>query len=368
MKKSFVAVIIWVVFCSIYFLRINFMEGQPLFVSFPVKLIVLWVIALSILAVGQIAKYLFCALSGIGNGSICVFPIILPSVVHRKFGVIIHNEALYRYTISPQMALTLVEADQQKKVAALELFRKAVTAQFAAKEISILLVLALAIVRRDIFLCGLCVYSMYTIWVLSQAKGTTYVGELALRSEMKTIDSEFCNAFFLEQIALYFLEDNKYVEHFESRARAADVRSGYLANSLFYYYLTLNAQRKTSDESMDSFMKECIDAWMDGILPASPQWYCICMYILYCIEHDLEDPLRHITMKASKEIIRLTDDYPIEKIRNLQIDTIDRLRLVIREKRVPEKYKKGFWFKNYYCYISDNYKEVYRNFYVELMI
>ena len=79
----------------------------------------------------------------------------------------------------------------------MELFRKAVTAQFAAKEISILLVLALAIVRRDIFLCGLCVYSMYTIWVLSQAKGTTYVGELALRSEMKTIDIEFCNAFFL---------------------------------------------------------------------------------------------------------------------------------------------------------------------------
>ena len=72
-------------------------------------------------------------------------------------------------------------------------------------------------------------------------------------------------------------------------------------------------------------------------------------------------------MKASKEIIRLTDDYPIEEIRNLQIDTIDRLRLVIREKRVPEKYKKGFCFKNYYCYISDNYKEVYRNFYVELM-
>ena len=44
------------------------MEGQPLFVSFPVKLIVLCATALTTLAVGQIAKYLFCALSGIGNG------------------------------------------------------------------------------------------------------------------------------------------------------------------------------------------------------------------------------------------------------------------------------------------------------------
>lgn len=244
MKKSFVAVIIWVVFCSTYFLQLHFMEGQPLFVSFPVKLIVLCATALTTLAVGQIAKYLFCALSGIGNGSICVFPIVLPSVVHRKLGATIHNEALYRYTISPRMALTLVEADQQKKMVTLELFRKAVTTQFAAKEISILLVLALAIVRRDIFLCGLCVYSMYTIWVLSQAKGTTYVGELALRREMKTIDSEFCNAFFLEQIALYFLEDNEYVEYFENGVRAADVRSSYLANSLFYYYFAKNAQRK----------------------------------------------------------------------------------------------------------------------------
>ena len=362
MKKSFIAVIVWAVFCSAYFLQIHFMEGQPLFVSFPVKLIVLCAVALSILAVGQIAKYLFCALSGIGNGSICVFPIILPSVVHCKPGATIHNEALYRYTISPQMALALVGTDRQKKLAVLELFQKAVAAQFAAKEISILFVLAFTIVCGDMFLCCLCVYSMYTIFVLSQAKGSTYIGELALYNEMKTIDSDFCTAFFLEQIALYFLEDSKYVEYFENRARAADVRSSYLANSLFYYYLVLNAQGKTSDTSMDSFMRECIGTWMDGILPASPQWYCMCMYILYCIEHDLEDSLRYISAEASKEIARITEDYPIQIIRNLQMDTIDRLRVATSERKVPEKYEKGFYFKNYYCYISDDYKETYRNF------
>lgn len=359
MKKLFFTTILWVVFSTSYFLKIHFLENFPDFIVPLIEFVILSSIALATLAIGQIARYVFCTISGIGNGSICFFPLIFPSPVHRRLGFIIHNECLYRYTISQKVACSWMDHQNQEQAKVLELYRKSVGIQFLARFIPIIIIFVLSLVRGDFFLSFLCIYSLYVNVVLSQAKGKTYIGELVLYHEIKDMDSEFCNNFFMEQIALYFLTDSKYFTYFEKTIQASDMKTDYTANALFYYYFTLIYQKKMSSEEVEEYMQRCIYSWVEDILPATPQWYCICMYIVYCLEYNLEKEINRITALVEKEISRIIEVFPLQRIRNLQINTLKRLCSVLNEKKIPEQYKRGFYFRNYYCRISDDYKKAY---------
>lgn len=364
MKSSWFGTMAGVVVFSLILCRCEGLVSLGMFPFMIITVALYLLLLITVLNIGQIARYLFSFLCRIGNGPIYVFPFVISQ---PRNGCIRFFFSL-RVLIEPFSSYKVVEAylEENKNTKLLRRYVASIWVQLVAKLLVGTTIFCVGLCSGDFLIAALGAIFTILIFDLANVERDDFVGEVVLCRKLKNWDSEFSNYYYSMQLALYFLYDRKTYYYFVDQLWDKVKRSSHpkrLADLLYCVYISsISNPDICICEGFNKDVQDILVNWIKGIAPASQQWWFINVYIIWAhYENRLED-LQNLISELHAEVGRI--NIPIACIKDMRQDVFDHTIKYAESGCISGvdsgKGKYKLLYKNVYCGISGVYFEAYK--------